>query len=185
MRAVVRLENFDDAYLIIGRFVDPKVLGYVERTQSVVSEYQQLETGRSGIQIASALLFIVVALLLLFAAVWTGLNFANQLVTPVSRLITAANRVRGGDFLARVPEEGSDADELAALGRAFNRMTAQLASQRRELIETNQELDGVGGRQGRPSQSWVKPLKPQSPCRGYRPVKASALADRRLNAGRF
>ena len=141
MRAVVRLENFDDAYLIIGRFVDPKVLGYVERTQSVVSEYQQLETGRSGIQIASALLFIVVALLLLFAAVWTGLNFANQLVTPVSRLITAANRVRGGDFLARVPEEGSDADELAALGRAFNRMTAQLASQRRELIETNHELD--------------------------------------------
>ena len=141
VRAVVRLENFDDAYLIIGRFVDPKVLGYVERTQSVVSEYQQLETGRSGIQIASALLFIVVALLLLFAAVWTGLNFANQLVTPVSRLITAANRVRGGDFLARVPEEGSDADELAALGRAFNRMTAQLASQRRELIETNHELD--------------------------------------------
>jgi two-component system nitrogen regulation sensor histidine kinase NtrY len=57
-------------------------------------------------------------------------------------LITAANRVRDGDFLARVPDAGSDEDELVALSRAFNRMTAQLATQRRELIEANEELDG-------------------------------------------
>jgi two-component system nitrogen regulation sensor histidine kinase NtrY len=85
---------------------------------------------------------MIVALLLLFAAVWTGLNFANQLVAPISELITAANRVRGGDFLARVPDTGSNEDELVALSRAFNRMTAQLATQRRELIEANEELDG-------------------------------------------
>ena len=47
----------------------------------------------------------------------------------ISRLISAANRVRGGDLLARVPE-GDEQDELALLSRAFNRMTSQLESQR-------------------------------------------------------
>jgi two-component system, NtrC family, nitrogen regulation sensor histidine kinase NtrY len=141
VRALARLDGYGDAYLFVGRFVDAQVLSYMERTQSVVSEYEQLESGRSGVQITSALLFMVVALLLLFAAVWIGLNFANRLVAPIGQLIAAANRVRGGDYLARVPETGTDDDELVALSRAFNRMTAQLASQRRELIEANHELE--------------------------------------------
>ena len=141
VRALVRLDGFGDAYLFIGRFVDAKVLGYMERTQTMVSAYQRMQSERSGIQITSALIFMIVALLLLFASVWIGLALANQLVAPISRLITAADRVRSGDLLARVPEDGPESDEFVMLSRAFNRMTAQLASQRRELIEANQQLD--------------------------------------------
>ena len=141
VRALVRLDGFGDAYLFVGRFVDAKVLGFMERTQTMVAEYQRMQGERSGIQITSALIFMIVALLLLFASVWIGLALANQLVTPISRLITAADRVRSGDLLARVPEEGRDSDEFVLLSRAFNRMTAQLDSQRRELIQANQQLD--------------------------------------------
>src|SRR3954471_19604394 len=141
VRALVRLDGFGDAYLFVGRFVDAKVLGYMERTQTMVAEYQRMQSERSGIQITSALIFMIVALLLLFASVWIGLGLANQLVAPISRLITAANRVRSGDLLARVPEEGPDTDEFVMLSRAFNRMTTQLESQRRELIQANQQLD--------------------------------------------
>jgi two-component system nitrogen regulation sensor histidine kinase NtrY len=141
VRALVRLDGFGDAYLFIGRFVDAKVLGYMERTQTMVTEYQRMQSERSGIQITSALIFMIVALLLLFASVWVGLALANQLVTPIGRLITAANRVRSGDLLARVPEEGPDSDEFVMLSRAFNRMTSQLESQRGELIAANQQLD--------------------------------------------
>ena len=66
---------------------------------------------------------------------------ANQLAAPIGRLITAADRVRDGDLLARVPEDGPDSDEFVMLSRAFNRMTSQLDSQRRELIEANRQLD--------------------------------------------
>lgn len=141
VRSLIRLDGFGDAYLFIGRFVDAKVLGYMERTQTMVHEYQRMQSERSGIQITSALIFMIVALLLLFASVWVGLVFANQLVAPISRLITAANRVRAGDLLARVPEDGPESDEFCMLSRAFNRMTAQLESQRRELIDANQQLD--------------------------------------------
>ena len=49
--------------------------------------------------------------------------------------------MRAGDLLARVPEDGPDTDEFVLLSRAFNRMTAQLDGQRRELIQANQQLD--------------------------------------------
>lgn len=140
VRALVRLDGLGDVYLFVGRFVDATVLGSMERTQALVAEYQLLERQRSGIQVTSALIFGIVALLLLFAAVWIGLTLANELAAPISRLIDAADRVRGGDLSARVPE-GPEADEIDVLSRAFNRMTSQLESQRAELVAANQQLD--------------------------------------------
>jgi two-component system nitrogen regulation sensor histidine kinase NtrY len=83
---------------------------------------------------------MMVAMLFLVAAVAIGIHFATQLAIPVSRLITAAEQVRGGDLAARVPEGDKD-DELASLSRAFNRMTYQIESQQRELREANRQLD--------------------------------------------
>jgi two-component system nitrogen regulation sensor histidine kinase NtrY len=48
--------------------------------------------------------------------------------------------VRAGDLSARVPEGDKD-DELVSLSRAFNRMTNQIQSQQRELIDANRQLD--------------------------------------------
>ena len=125
MRALVRLDGFGDAYLFVGRFVDAKVLGFMERTQHHGREYQQMQGERSGIQVTSALIFMIVALLLLFASVWIGLDTSpTSSCAPIGRLITAADRVRSGDLMARVPEEGPDSDEFVMLSRAFNRMTS-------------------------------------------------------------
>ncbi|HUY69071.1 MAG TPA: HAMP domain-containing protein, partial [Alphaproteobacteria bacterium] len=142
VRALIKLDNFVDTYLFVGRPVEPQVLAHMAATQKAVQEYKQLEGKRSGLQLTISMIFIMVALLLLAAAVWFGLNFANQLVRPVSALINATNRVRGGDLGARVPEpQGRSDDELQMLGRAFNRMAGQLETQRGELIEANRQLD--------------------------------------------
>ena len=142
VRALVRLDNFVDTYLFVGRPVEPKVLAHMATTQNAVREYKQLEGKRFGLQITISLIFIVVALLLLLAAVWFGLNFAARIVKPVSDLINAADRVRGGDLTARVSETSQQSDdELELLGRAFNRMTNQLQNQRGELVEANRQLD--------------------------------------------
>jgi two-component system, NtrC family, nitrogen regulation sensor histidine kinase NtrY len=83
---------------------------------------------------------MMVAMLFLVAAVAIGIHFATQFAGPISRLISAAEQVRGGDLAARVPEGEKD-DELASLSRAFNRMTYQIESQQRELREANRQLD--------------------------------------------
>ncbi len=140
VRALVRLDGYVDALLLVGRFIESEVLGHMQQVQSVVGEYQRLENERSGIQITFVLIFVVVALLVLFAAVWVGLHFANQLAHPIGGLIAAAERVRAGDLATRV-SESKPADELSSLTRSFNRMTGQLQSQQEALLEANQQLD--------------------------------------------
>ena len=142
VRALLRLDNFVDTYLFVGRPVEPKVLAHMAATQTAVDEYKMLEGKRFGLQVIIGSIFAVVALLLLLAAVWFGLNFAMRLTRPIGDLIGAADRVRGGDLSARVNENSRESDdELELLGRAFNRMTDQLGAQRAELIDTNRQLD--------------------------------------------
>lgn len=140
VRGLVRLDRFVDTYLYVGRYVDSRVLIHADETKSAVAEYLRLESEREGIQITFALIFIVVALLLLLAAVWIALLFASRLVGPVSTLVQATERVREGDLSARVPE-GPANDEIGSLSRAFNRMTNQLDGQRTELMTANEQLD--------------------------------------------
>ena len=140
VRALIQLDRFVDTYLLIGRLVEPQVIGHMVRSQGAVAEYQQLESRRSTIQITFTLIYAVVAVLLMLVAVWIGLVFADTLVTPIGALIGVAERVRAGDLTARVEAPIKD-DELGKLSRAFNRMTSQLESQQRELIEANRQLD--------------------------------------------
>lgn len=140
VRGLVKLDDMYDSFLYVGRFVDPQVVSHMEQTQGAVQAYERMEASRSGLQIFFAMIFVVVALLLLLAAVWVGLVIANQLARPISGLIAAAERVRAGDLSARV-EDGPANDELGSLSRAFNRMTSQLEDQRRELIEANRQVE--------------------------------------------
>ena len=140
VRALMRLDRLVDSYLYIGRFVDSRVLIHADKTKSAAAEYQRLESERSGIQITFVLIFIVVALLLLLAAVWVALVFSSRLAGPISNLVQAAGRVREGELSVRVPEGRVD-NEIGSLSRAFNRMTSQLENQRTELIDANQQLD--------------------------------------------
>jgi two-component system nitrogen regulation sensor histidine kinase NtrY len=140
VRAVVRLDSTPPLILMIGRPVDPQILGYMEQTENAYAKYQRLDQNRSWLQIAFAWIFAIVALLVLLAAVLTGLVIANQIARPIGSLINAAERVRGGDLGTRVAEIATG-DELAGLSRAFNRMTGQLAAQRSELMDAYSQID--------------------------------------------
>ncbi len=140
VRAVVQLNATPELMLLIGRPVDPAILDHMARTEQAVAEYQRLDENRSGLQVTFALIFALVALLVLSAAVLLGLVLANQIARPIGRLILAAERVRAGDLSVRVPEMQSE-DEVAGLSRAFNRMTGQLAAQRTELMDAYSQID--------------------------------------------
>ena len=140
VRAVIRLNRFIDAYLLVGRFVDPKIVEHTQHVERAVSQYQRMQKESRGIQIGFVLMFVLVAMLLLLAAVWIGLTFATQLARPISDLIVAAERVSKGDLGVRVDARAAG-DELSTLSRAFNRMTSQIEVQRQGLMDANRELD--------------------------------------------
>ena len=126
--------------LVISRPVDPVILAHMHHTQSVAADYARLDHNRSALQLTFVMIFALVALLVLAAAVLIGLVLANQIARPVGLLILAAERVRSGDLAVRVPEAERD-DEVAGLSRAFNRMTDQLSAQRRELMSAYSQID--------------------------------------------
>ncbi len=129
-----------DIFLVLVRDVNPKILEYLANTEQVVNNYNRLERDRNDVQLTFVLMYGIVAFVILFGAIWIGLGTANRIVTPIGRLIGAAERVSDGDLAARVTLADDD-DELASLGRAFNRMTGQLQSQRNELIESNRQAE--------------------------------------------
>jgi two-component system nitrogen regulation sensor histidine kinase NtrY len=140
VQALVLLDRSNDVFLYVGRPVDSRVLGHMDRSRGAAQLYEEMEGKRSDLQIRFAMVFLVVALLLLLAAVWVGLSFANQLSRPIGQLIGAAERVGAGDLAAKV-EEDPGRDEISSLLRAFNSMTGKLESQQLELLEANQQSD--------------------------------------------
>jgi two-component system nitrogen regulation sensor histidine kinase NtrY len=136
IHALINLPFLNDAYLLVVRQADPTVFSYYQRTKAAVSGYNQLDQNRQKLQILFALLYGMVSLVVLLAAIWSGLWAASRLVRPISGLIDAAERVSAGDLDAQV-RVARDDDELAGLSRAFNRMTQQLSAQRSDLITAN------------------------------------------------
>ena len=141
LRGFMRLDRFVDSYLLVGRLIERDVIAHMDAAEGAVAQYRALEGRSSQLQITFALIFVIVALLLMLVAVWLGLMFADTLAAPVSALIAAAERVSDGDLSARVGVATANADEIGTLSRAFNRMTGELESQRAALIEVNEQLD--------------------------------------------
>ena len=138
--AVVKLKDYDDDYLYVTRLLDPSVVPQLQATRESVTEYAAIEARRLGVQVAFALMYTVIALTVLLSAVWIGLNFANQLVAPIRRLIGAANVVSTGNLHVRVPVHRSEGD-LAQLGETFNRMTQELRTQRDDIMRARDLID--------------------------------------------
>jgi two-component system nitrogen regulation sensor histidine kinase NtrY len=138
--AMIRLENYDDEFLYVTRLLDPRVVPLLQATRARVQEYAAIEARRVGVQVAFALMYTVIALIVLLSAVWIGLNFADRLVAPIRRLIGAANLVSTGNLYVRVPVRQSEGD-LAHLGETFNRMTQELRTQRDDIVRARDVID--------------------------------------------
>lgn len=141
VRVLVRLDPLTDTYLYIGKLTDRAVLKHVARTEGAVKEYDRLGEQSAALQLIFILFFSVVALLLLLAAVWGGLTIANLLMRPITRLIIASEKISQGDLTVQVTAERSMNNELGSLAQAFNRMTIQLNTQRKDLITANSQID--------------------------------------------
>jgi two-component system, NtrC family, nitrogen regulation sensor histidine kinase NtrY len=139
-RALVTLTGFSNRILYVSRTVDGNILNLLDDTQETVLLYHQLERERGRLLFEFGLLYLGFAVILILAAIWLGMWFAERLSRPVGRLAAAAQQVGSGDLNVRVIEEDGD-DEIAMLGRLFNQMTQQLKGQRDTLLENNRQIE--------------------------------------------
>jgi two-component system, NtrC family, nitrogen regulation sensor histidine kinase NtrY len=137
--AIAKLKNYPDSYLYVARGVDAKVVRHLLETEKAIERYDQFKEVRGHVQLAYALMYLMITLTALSAAIWIGLWFAGQFVAPIRRLISAAQEVARGNLKVELPIRRGEGD-LRRLSMNFNAMTKELESQRTELVNANSQL---------------------------------------------
>jgi len=133
--ALIKLDNFIDTYLYIVKFLDPKVMKYLQQTSEAVSFYYSVQESRTGIKITFAIIYLLIVSLLLFLAVIISINFSTRLTEPIINLIRASEKISSGDLNAKVPKIESD-KEFEKLNENFNLMIDRLKKQQDKLLLT-------------------------------------------------
>jgi two-component system, NtrC family, nitrogen regulation sensor histidine kinase NtrY len=137
--ALTKLNNYPGHYLYVARGVNPKVLGHLRRTQAGVALYEQLRRARGNHKWAYGIMYFMMSMTALLAAVWAGFWFAGRFVAPIRRLIGAAQTVSRGNLKVKLPIYKGEGD-LRRLSQNFNHMTGQLDRQRTDLMTANSQL---------------------------------------------
>ncbi|WP_193178204.1 sensor histidine kinase NtrY-like [Oricola nitratireducens] len=138
--AIIKLREIPNAMIYTIRTVDAKVLDAVQLMKQNRDEYTGLENNRTNVQLAFAILYFGLTLIMLLSAIWTGIAVANRLVRPIRQLIGAAEEVSEGNLDIRVPVRASDGD-VGYLGETFNSMLGQLKGQRDEILRATDVID--------------------------------------------
>jgi two-component system, NtrC family, nitrogen regulation sensor histidine kinase NtrY len=138
--ALRKLNAFDNMFLYVARPIEPFSVEFPHQASRFVALFDAFDSHRQNIQIAFATMYGLVALIMLLSATWVGLSFANGLVAPIRRLITAADEVGSGNLEVQVAVNRSEGD-LAHLGETFNKMTSELRLQQSRLIAASNLID--------------------------------------------
>jgi two-component system nitrogen regulation sensor histidine kinase NtrY len=138
VRAVTKLDFVVDTYLYAARSLDHRVIEHLQHHEQAIDAYTELNQTRQSLELMFGLMFSIFALTLLLGSIWLGMRFTYRLLRPLNWFISAADRVRAGDFNVHIkPVKG----EIGLVAEAFNRMVIQLDEQRDHLIISKQQSD--------------------------------------------
>ncbi len=144
MQAFMKLSQYVDAYLLISRFVDKRVLDAIQNTALAVSDYQSIELEQFNLEISFVVIFLFLTLILLLGSLIIGLKLANKLVNPITSLIKAAEEVGSGNLDYKITKKellNFNVNEIKHLGQAFNKMIYDLKNSRIDIVNANNQLD--------------------------------------------
>ena len=135
------------AHVVLGLFIPPDLSENMESISRGFDEYQQIKLLKKPIQITYYITLSIVALLVIFCAVWFGFYLAKTITIPIMELADGTRRIAEGDLTVTIDSAAVD-DEIGSLVHAFNKMTRDLRSSRQQLelsatklSEQNQEIE--------------------------------------------
>ncbi|PPD30101.1 MAG: PAS domain-containing sensor histidine kinase [Hyphomicrobium sp.] len=137
--AVAKLERFAGQYLYVARTVSPNILAHLQRTEESVDEYNRLRRSRGPLKLVHGVMYLMISMTALLAAIWSGMWFAGRFVAPIRRLIAGAQNVSRGNLSVELPEKRGEGD-LRRLSQTFNTMTREIKHQRDALLTANDQL---------------------------------------------
>jgi two-component system nitrogen regulation sensor histidine kinase NtrY len=135
-----------EAFVVLAVLIPPDLSENMAAISRGFEEYQQIKLLKKPIQITYYITLSIVALLVVFCAVWFGFYLARTITIPIMELAEGTRRVAEGDLSFRI-ELVAD-DEIGSLVDSFNKMTKdlrfsgeQIELSARRLREQNIEIE--------------------------------------------
>jgi len=118
-------------FVVLAVLIPPDLYENLESISHGFEEYQQIKLYKKPIQITYYISLSIVALLVLFCAIWFGFYLAKTISIPIKELAEGTRRVAEGELSFTI---GSVADdEIGSLVDSFNKMTRDLRTGREQL----------------------------------------------------
>ena len=156
--AIMRLQEFNDRFLYVIKFLDKDISNYLSESQEAISFYYTVEERSTGIKISFALIYIIIVSLLLFISITIAIRFSSRFFRSINNLILASSAIGRGDLNVKVPEIKTDKD-MEILNRNFNLMTDQLKNQQEKLL-INERHEAWGNLARKLAHEIKNPLTP-------------------------
>jgi two-component system nitrogen regulation sensor histidine kinase NtrY len=109
------------------------------RITEAYENYSQLLTLSRPLRGVYLSLFLMMTLMILVSATWTGLYLAKRITRPVQLLAAGAREIGAGRLDHRIEPETRD--EFGSLVEAFNTMAGELAASQRKLERSRVDLE--------------------------------------------
>ncbi len=127
------------AALVNDYYIPTSLAGRLFAISSAFGDYQEAKRMKGPVKTIYILVLLMVALMVIFIGFWFGVTMARDITDPILTLAEGTEKIAAGDLDVYI-EPLAD-DELGMLVRSFNKMTADLARNRDELVRVNLDLD--------------------------------------------
>ena len=131
--SIMRLENFDNKYLYVVKYLDEKISQYLIDSAEAVNFYYTVLNKQTGIKVSFVFIYLVIVSLLLFLSISIAIKFSSRFFRSINNLIIASSSIGEGNLTVKVPEIKADKD-MEILNRNFNLMIDKLKTQQEKLI---------------------------------------------------
>jgi nitrogen fixation/metabolism regulation signal transduction histidine kinase len=119
------------AFIVISFAVPTNISHKMASIAKGFEEYQQIKLLKEPIKDTYYIALSIVALIVIFCAVWFGFYLANSISIPIKELAEGTRRIAEGDLNFRINVVGDD--EISSLVTSFNKMTRDLLVGRDQL----------------------------------------------------
>ncbi len=124
-------KNESEGFLVITFWISQKFSEDIESISKGVEGYQQIKLLKKPIQRTYYITLSIVALLVLFCAIWFGFYISKLITIPIIELSNGIKRVAEGDLGVNINVVTDD--EIGTLVSSFNKMTKDLRYGREQL----------------------------------------------------
>ena len=125
-------------YIVIGELLPAEMARHMDSISTGIGEYQQIKMLKQPILYTYYISLTIVALLVMFCAIWFGMYLSKTITVPIMELAEGTRKVAEGDLSHRINVVADD--EMKTLVDSFNKMTRDLRFNQREIEYSNRKL---------------------------------------------